>query len=43
MTFAIDKSPMEIATRLFEVFIFDGEKAFIKVLMRMIDKKRREL
>ena len=43
MTLFIYLTPIEIATRLFEVFILDGDLALIRILLRMIDLKHKEL
>ena len=34
---------MEISTRLFEIFILDGEIKLIKVLLRMLELKKEEI
>ena len=39
MTLYVYLTPVEIATRLFEVFILDGEIAIIRVILRMIELK----
>ena len=36
MTLYVYLTPIEIATRLFEIFLLDGENALIKVLLRMM-------
>ena len=43
MTFGLNVCPMEISTRLFEVFLIDGEIKFIKVLLRMLELKKEEI
>ena len=43
MTLFVYLTPIEIATRLFEVFILDGDMALISLLMRMIELKEGEL
>ena len=43
MTFGLNSCPMEISTRLFEIFILDGEHIFIRVLLRMLELKQREI
>lgn len=40
MTLFVYLTPVEIATRLFEIFIFDGENAIVKVLLKMIGLKQ---
>ncbi len=40
MTFLIEKCPLEITTRLFEIFLLDGEKGYLKVLLRMIQSQQ---
>ena len=43
MTLYVYLTPIEIATRLFELFILDGETALIRVLLRMIDLKQKKI
>ena len=43
MTLFVYMTPIEIATRLFEVFILDGDLAIVRILLRMIDLKQAEL
>ena len=43
MTLFVYLTPLEIATRLFEIFILDGEQSLIKVILRMIDLKKDEI
>ena len=43
MTLFVYLTSIEIATRLFEVFILDGDLAIVRVLLRMIDLKQGEL
>lgn len=43
MTLYIYLTPIEIATRLFELFILDGESALIRVLLRMIELKQKKI
>ena len=43
MTLFVYLTPIEIATRLFEVFILDGDMALISLLMRMIELKAGDL
>lgn len=43
MTLFVYLTPIEIATRLFEVFILDGDLAIVRILLRMIDLKQAEL
>ena len=43
MTLFIYSAPIEISTRLFEIFIIDGEKALINLLLKMIELKADEL
>jgi len=43
MTLFVYLTPIEIATRLFELFIMDGEKALVRVLLRMIDLKQKTI
>lgn len=43
MTLYVYLTPIEIATRLFELFILDGELALIHVLLRMIDLKQKKI
>ena len=39
MTLFVYLAPIEISTRLFEIFIFDGDNALIRVLLKMITIK----
>ena len=39
MTLYVYLTPVEIATRLVEIFILDGEIAIIRVILRMIELK----
>ena len=43
MTLFVYLTPIEIATRLIEVFILDGDYALVTVLFRMITLKKEEL
>ena len=43
MTLYVYKTPIEIATRLFEIFILDGETALIKILLRVIELRKRKI
>ena len=43
MTLYVYLTPVEIATRLFEIFILEGENALIRVLLRMIDLKEKKI
>ena len=43
MTLCVYLTPIEIATRFFEIFILDGENALIRVLLRMIELKKQEI
>ena len=43
MTLFVYLTPVEIATRLFEVFIFDGDLAIVRILLRMIELKRGKI
>ena len=43
MTLFVYLTPVEIATRLFEVFILDGDLAIVRLLLRMIELKQSEL
>ena len=40
MTLFVYLTPIEIATRLFEIFILDGEMAIVNVILRMIELKK---
>ena len=35
--------PLEIAVRIFECFLFEGEKALLKVLFKMLAHKRKKI
>ena len=39
MTLFVYLTPVEIATRLFEIFILDGEIAILRIILRMIELK----
>ena len=43
MTLYVYLTPIEIATRLFEIFILDGENALIRLLLRMLELKQKEI
>ena len=43
MTLFIYSTPIEISTRLFEIFIIDGENALVNLLLKMIELKADEL
>ena len=43
MTLFIYLAPIEISTRLFEVFILDGDLAMVRLILRMIDLKQSEI
>lgn len=43
MTLFVYLTPIEIATRLFEIFILDGDMAIIRVILRMIELKLGEI
>ena len=39
MTLYVYLTPVEIATRMFEIFLLDGDNALIRVLLHMIELK----
>jgi len=43
MTLFVYLTPIEIATRLFELFVIDGESALVEVLLRMIGLKKAKI
>lgn len=43
MTLYVYRTPIEIATRLFEMFILDGDVALIKVILRSIGHRKRKI
>jgi hypothetical protein len=43
MTLYVYKTPLEIATRLFEVFILDGESALIKFILKSIGLRKKKI
>ena len=43
MTICIYLTPVEIATRLFEVFLIDGDFALARVFLNMIELKQVEI
>ena len=43
MTLFVYLTPVEIATRLFEIFIFDGENALVRIMLKMIGLKQTKI
>lgn len=43
MTLYVYLTPIEIATRMFEIFLLDGDNALIRVLLHMIELKQRKI
>ena len=43
MTLYVYLTPIEIATRLFEIFLLDGENALIRMLLKMIALKQKSI
>jgi hypothetical protein len=43
MTLFVYMSPFESASRLFEMFILDGEMVLIRLLLRMIEVKEKKI
>lgn len=43
MTLFVYMSPFDQASRLFEMFILDGEMVLIKLLLRMIEVKEKKI
>ena len=43
MTLYVYRTPLEIATRLFEVFIIDGDMALIKCILKSIGLRKRKI
>ena len=43
VSFGLDHCPLEISTRLFEVFLLDGEDVLVRVYMKMIELKQEEI
>ena len=43
MTLYVYLTPIEIATRLFEVFILYGESGLIRILLHMIELKQKQI
>ena len=43
MTLFVYLTSIEISTRLFEVFILDGDLALVRLLLRMIELKQGEI
>ena len=41
MTLFVYMTPFDVATKLFELFLLDGELVLIKVLLRMIELKQK--
>ena len=43
MTLYVYLTPLEIATRMFEVFLLDGDNALIRILLHMIELKQKKI
>ena len=43
MTLYVYLTPVEIATRMFEIFLLDGDNALIRVLLHMIELKQKQI
>lgn len=43
MTLYVYRTPLEIATRLFELFILDGDAALIKCILKCIGLRKRKI
>jgi len=43
MTLYVYLTPVEIATRLFEIFLLDGESALLRLLLKMIAVKQKQI
>ena len=43
MTLFVYMTPFDVATRLFELFLLDGELVLIKLLLKMIEVKQRKI
>ena len=43
MTLYVYLTPIEIATRLFEIFLLDGEGALLRMILKMISIKQRQI
>jgi Rab-GTPase-TBC domain len=41
MTLFVYMTPFDVATKLFELFIIDGELVLIRVLLKMIELKQK--
>lgn len=41
MTLFVYMTPFDVATKLFELFLLDGELVLIKVLLKMIELKQK--
>ena len=43
MTLFVYMTPLDVATKLFELFLIDGELILIKLLLKMIEVKQRKI
>ena len=43
MDFCVQHLPMEVSTRFFEVFLLEGEDAYLNVIVRMMDLRQEEI
>ena len=43
MAFSINKVPIEISTRLVEIFLLDGESGYINMTMRMVESQKKKI
>ena len=43
MTLFVYMTPFDVATKLFELFLLDGELVLIKLLLKMIEVKQRKI
>jgi hypothetical protein len=43
MTLFVYMTPFDVATRLFELFLLDGELVLIRIILKMIELKQRKI
>jgi len=43
MTFSVDKVPVEISSRLIEVFLLYGDSGYMNMIVRMIDAQQNQI
>jgi hypothetical protein len=43
MTLFVYMTPLDVASRLFELFLLDGEKVLLTIIMKMVELKQRKI